>query len=478
MMLRFSSHQQIATVGLRLTVCIAVLILAAFFGTRASTRWLGLLLTGLGIVVLLQRPALGLFALVLAALVVPIEFGTGTAVAINPATLLVPALLALWVLDMVRRRDLRLVPSRTTKPLSLFLIAGLLSLLVGNALWDIAVPRSGSFTLVQVAQWAIFAFSAGSFWLTGNLVPDQVWLRRLCLFYLAIAGSLAILLVLPPLGVLANRIATHALHRPPFWMLLTALTGGQLLFNRQLPIGWRLFLAATLGAVMVYAFLLQRDTASNWVGVIAVAGVLGWLRWPRLRYVVVVLLIVLTATGFLSSTVYDFAGGEAEWAESGGSRLVLIGRVVQVTLRNPITGLGPAAYRPYAGMKPLAYRGAFWVEPTISSHNNYVDLFSHVGLLGLGLFAWFAVELARLGIRLRGHFTEGFAAAYVNSVLAAWAGALVLMLFADWILPFVYNIGFPGFQASVLVWLFLGGLVPLERIALSNSHSSLRTSGR
>ena len=49
-------------------------------------------------------------------------------------------------------------------------------------------------------------------------------------------------------------------------------------------------------------------------------------------------------------------------------------------------------------------------------------------------------------------------------MLAAGAARLVIMLFADWILPFVYNIGFPGFQASVLVWLFLGGLVALENM--------------
>jgi hypothetical protein len=102
--------------------------------------------------------------------------------------------------------------------------------------------------------------------------------------------------------------------------------------------------------------------------------------------------------------------------------------------------------------------------PVVNSHNNYVDLFSQVGLLGLGLFLWFAVELTRLGFRLRARFTEGFSAGYVNAMLAAWAGALLLMLFADWILPFVYNIGFRGFQASVLVWLFLGGLVALEQM--------------
>jgi hypothetical protein len=138
-------------------------------------------------------------------------------------------------------------------------------------------------------------------------------------------------------------------------------------------------------------------------------------------------------------------------------------------LRNPITGLGPAAYREYARIEPLYYQGAYYVDPLVSSHNNYVDLFSHVGLLGMGLFFWFAAEVARLGLRLRTQYSRGFAAGYVNGALAAGAGALALMLFADWILPFVYNIGFPGFQASVLVWLFVGGLVALERMSKGES---------
>ena len=54
--------------------------------------------------------------------------------------------------------------------------------------------------------------------------------------------------------------------------------------------------------------------------------------------------------------------------------------------------------------------------------------------------------------------------ARVMALIVTGVGALVLMVFADWLLPFVYNIGFPGFQASVLVWLFLGGLVALEHM--------------
>ena len=464
MKLLISSRYWPTNIGLKLAICAAVLVLAALFGYKASSRWLSLLVIGVAVVVLLGRPVLGLLGLMLAALVVRLEFGTGTEVMLNPATLLVPALLALWVLDMVRRRDVRLAPSRTNKPLWLFLLAGLFSLMVGNALWDPAVPRPGNFTVVQLAQWAIFAFSAGAFWLAGNLVSSELWLRRLTLSFLLVGGGLALLRVVPGAEGLVGRMATQALIRAPFWLLLTALAGGQLFFNRELSPGWRSFLLATLGAVLVYAFFLMREAASSWVGVTAVAGVLAWLRWPRLRWPVVVLFLALVSTGVFSSVVYDFAGGEAEWDESGGSRLALIGRVVEVTMRNPVTGLGPAAYRAYARMKPLPYGRAFWIEPRISSHNNYVDLFSQVGLLGLGLFLWFAAELTRLGLRLRARFSEGFAAGYVNGVLAAWAGALTLMLFADWILPFVYNIGFRGFQASVLVWLFLGGLVALEQM--------------
>ena len=122
-------------------------------------------------------------------------------------------------------------------------------------------------------------------------------------------------------------------------------------------------------------------------------------------------------------------------------------------------------------MKPLPYGRAYWVQPQINSHNNYVDLFAHGGVVGLLLFFWFAWEVARLGITLRKRFTNDFRAGYVNAMLAAGAGALVIMVLADWILPFVYNIGFQGFQASVLVWLFMGGLVALDNMKVGDGET-------
>lgn len=453
------------TTLLTAAVALAALALAFLLGLRASPLVLGAVVAGLGGLLLLTQPALGLPALVIAALLVPLELDTGTEVRLNAATLLIPAVLLVWLLDGVRRRRIHVVASAANLPLALFLAASLLSLLIGRTTWDPFVPTKSNFVLVQLAQWSIFAFSALAFWLTANLVKDERTLWRLTALFLLVAGGVAIGRAVPGLGGLVERFTTIAFIRAPLWVLLAALAGGQLLWNRQLSPLWRLFLVAALLAALVYAFVEQQEAASNWVGLGTALGALAWLRYPRLRWPLAALILLMAVLGGLFPALYNFAGGDAEWQESGQSRLVLIERVLDVTMRNPITGLGPAAYRPYAATQPLVLdNGRLWIGAVVSSHNNYVDIFSHAGLVGLALLAWFVVELARLGQRLRQRFRSGFAAAYVNGVLAAGAGALMIMLFADWILPFVYNISFEGFQASVLLWLFLGGLVALEHM--------------
>jgi len=440
-----------------------LLMASAFLGLRASRRWLMLLAAGAAGAALVWDLRLGLFGLIAAALIVPFEIGTGTEVALNAVTLLTPALFAFWLVDGLRHHRLDWVASRVNPPLILFLLAGLLSLLLGNALWDPAVPKSGNFWLVQLAQWGIFAVSALALWLMANLIRDQAGLKHLVQFYLLLAGVLGMLYVIPGIGIYINAMTTGALGRTPFWLLLAAIAGGQLLFNHHLSTGWRVFLVCVLIAVLVYAFYWERDTVSTWGAIVIVLGILAWLRWPRLRGVALFVLVVAVVSGVFFSALYEFAGGDDEWDESGASRLTLITRVVEVTMHNPITGLGPAAYRAYAGARPLQYGRAFWIAPMINSHNNYVDLFAQTGLLGLGLFLWFAVEMGISGWRLSRRYQESFIGGYVNGMLAAWIGSLGLMMFADWILPFVYNIGFRGFQASILVWMFLGGLVAIER---------------
>ena len=47
---------------------------------------------------------------------------------------------------------------------------------------------------------------------------------------------------------------------------------------------------------------------------------------------------------------------------------------------------------------------------------------------------------------------------------------LVAGMLGDWVIPFVYNVGLKGFRASVLGWIFLGGLVALQHIKSSQQN--------
>jgi O-antigen ligase len=134
--------------------------------------------------------------------------------------------------------------------------------------------------------------------------------------------------------------------------------------------------------------------------------------------------------------------------------------LAKIVEASPLVGLGPGNYYWYTPLFPIL---GWYVN--FNSHNNYVDLVAQTGLLGLACFCWFAWEVGRLAGRLRSEVAEGFAHAYVCAALGGLAGTLAAAMLADWVLPFVYNVGLEGFRASVFGWIFLGGLVAVEQTA-------------
>jgi O-antigen ligase len=142
--------------------------------------------------------------------------------------------------------------------------------------------------------------------------------------------------------------------------------------------------------------------------------------------------------------------------------------VLEIVKINPFLGLGPSNYYFYTPLFPiLGYSVQF------NSHNNYVDIIAQTGFLGLLCFFWLAGEIGLLGWNLRERVPQGsFARAYVYGALGGLAGSLAAAMLGDWLIPFVYNIGLAGFRASVLAWLFLGGLVVIESTFHNNRVSS------
>ncbi|MBN1483920.1 MAG: O-antigen ligase family protein [Chloroflexia bacterium] len=454
--------------ALPLLLAAGLLLLAALLGQQPSARYLLLGGGAAGLLLLLQQPGLGLVALAALSFTLPLTFGTGSEVALTPPVLLVPGAALAWLVDGLRRQRLHLPNSRTLRPLLLFVAAGLLSLLAGNAYWDPMVPRPDNMLLVQLAQWGIFALSALAFLLAGALGSRERWLPAATWTFLALGSVVVLEHYLPPLRSLLGWSSPLMAGRSMFWTWLAALAAGQLLFNRRLKPLARFWLGSLLAASAYTVWFQMNDWVSGWAPFTVAAAAVLWLRfWRRNRAAGLVLILVLLAlAAILYPTVFAHAGGERELETSWGGRQVLYRAVLEVANTHPLLGLGPASYRHYARTQWLSVgiRRALYLNPAVSSHNNYIDLYAQLGLLGLGLFLWFMVEVGRLGWQLAPRFQDGFAAGYVQGALGGLAGTLVAMMLADWFLPFVYNIGFPGFRTSALAWMFLGGLVALEQI--------------
>jgi O-antigen ligase len=149
-------------------------------------------------------------------------------------------------------------------------------------------------------------------------------------------------------------------------------------------------------------------------------------------------------------------GGDNEY--SLVTRLEAWHVLAEIVSISPLLGIGFANYYWYTPLFPVM---GFSVK--FNSHNTYLDIVAQTGLLGLCCFFWFCLALAVVGWRLRTRVPSGFARAYVYSALGGLGGTLVAGMLGDWVLPFVYNIGFNGFRTSVLAWIFLGGLVALQQ---------------
>jgi O-antigen ligase len=237
---------------------------------------------------------------------------------------------------------------------------------------------------------------------------------------------------------------------------LVILSFSQAVFNRDLHLGWRVAIGVLTLSTLYVTLTENWAWNSGWVpSLAAIVGIL-WAATPRLGLLTTLMGLVGGITKLDKLTSAVMVGDNSYSLGTRVDAWLIVWEIVKV---NPILGLGPANYHWYTPLFPI--RG--WAVK-FNSHSQYVDLIAQTGLLGLACFFWFFGAVGWLGWQLRTHVPEGFPRAYVYGAIGGVVGTLTAAAFGDWVIPFFYNINLGGFRASMLSWLFLGGLVALEQI--------------
>jgi hypothetical protein len=450
--LRFMQHPHQL---MKFVIISGVIFLSSVVAFIFPTKYLGFfiaLIIACGLLIIYLRvPAIGLLALIAGGMLVDFEIGTGTSTSINLVVILLPMLIGIWFIDMlVRKRRVYFVPSRTNPPLVALVIVSILAFGIGQMTWFFYARQAP--ILSQLGGLAIFLLSAGAFIFTANVIKNIKWLKSLTWLFIIVGTIIVLSRLIPILGRSMHHLLPSGATGSLFWLWMIAIAFSQFLINRDLSIVWRILLLGLVVATLYVAIVLGFGWKSGWIPALAAFGVITWLRFRRLRIVLLIgglVLIWLMSSELIQSDQYSYVTRLEAWK-------IILNEIVKV---NPIFGLGPANYRFYTPLFPIM---GYWVE--FNSHNNYIDILAQIGVLGVIAFLWFAWEIWRLAWGLLKIDLGGFTNAYVVGALGGLVGMLVAGMLGDWVIPFVYNVGLSGFRASVLGWIFLGGLVVIHHI--------------
>ena len=394
---------------------------------------------------LLRQPALGLILSFLGGIFVPFTGPSGISVLVLGLFLM----MGIWILDfLVHDRDLRLAPSRINAPILLFVGAAILTFIMGRFSWYILA--SSAPMDAQVGGFFIYILSAGALLMAGNLFNSEQWLKRMTWIFLALSGIFMFARLLS-INFISGRFHIGFTAQSMFWTWLVAMAVGQILFNKELKNHARGLLVGIVLITLYVAYFQAGSWKSGYLPPLGVIGFLLILRYPKMiPYLIPVAAIAgwILLSQALSTEQYSYETRVEAW--------LIVLDLVKV---NPVFGLGFGNYYFYTPLIPI--RG--WYV-NFNSHSQYVDLIAQGGLIGLLIFLWIFWAVARSGWELRNQVGNGFSRGYVFGVLGGIVGSLFAGFFVDWILPFVYNIGFNGFRASIIPWIFMGGLISLEQI--------------
>lgn len=430
-------------------IILAVVLLsttAAYWGSVTIFMVLIGIVAGIaGFWALLRYPNIGFILLLLAGMFIPFAGPGG----FNASILTVILMIVLWILDMfVVKREFSFVKSRVMRPAVYMLLVSILAFALGQIPW-FAFANQAPID-AQIGGFAIYFFLVAAMIMTANVLRDIKWLKAIVWVFIGLgtfyvfgrALNLSFIDRLYAHGVYANSM---------FWMWLVALPLSQAIFNNHLQLRPRILLYGIVALTFYVALVQQNDWKSGWVPAAVVAAVLVGLKFRK--FIPFTIPFVVMVAAYLAQDL--ISTDQYSWGTRVDAWLV----VLDISRVSPIIGLGFANYYWYA--KVFSIRG---YSIRFNSHSQFVDIIAQTGILGLACFMWILFEIGRLAWKLMSELPDGFAKGYAYGVFAGILGSIMAAFLVDWLLPFAYNIGLDGVRASILPWIFFGGLISIEQI--------------
>jgi hypothetical protein len=363
---------------------------------------------------------------------------------------------------LVIKKEIHLLYSPVNRPAVLFLVATTISLLIGMLPWIPGADQASTFA--QLGGWLLYTFPVAGFLMAGNLVQDVRWLKAYTWIFLVLGGIFTVVCWRFGVDGAANIFFQYGISTSIFWTMLAVVGLGQAISNKDLAMKWRLIAGAISILAIAFGWIRGKEWIAGWLPAVIAVGVMIFIKNWKQGFLLILIAAILLIPNFqkLYSQVNT---GDQQWStESRFMTWPILYKLVKI---DPIFGLGMANPYHYTSLFPI---NGYYV--VFNSHNNYWDLAIQTGMVGLGLFLWLAFEIFRLGLKVRKRAEDGFSFAYANTAIGLLIGCLFAGFLADWFLPYLYNIGFPGFRTSVLAWLFLGGLLSLDTIQRKRAENA------
>jgi len=370
-------------------------------------------------------------------------------------------LVGMWLTGMLIRRRWEVTPTPFNRVLLAFMAVCIFSMPWG-IVWADPILNwriMGNFRVTQAASLLSLLALMWAPFMVARFI-DRRWKVWFYLWSFIIAG--AMMTITQVFGIQQKFLNDLGL-----WSLWFAVPlAGLVIVHPHVPWYGRLVGAALLGWHLELVVIRNSLWVSGWLPTLAGLFALLFLHSRKLFVVILIIAIPYAVIGPGRDYLEKVTADNIEEGSSG--RLEIWERNMGIVREHWLFGTGPAGYAPY--------NMTYFPWDARSTHNNYFDILAQFGVVGAGLWLWFMGASLWYGWRTVQITPPGLLRTVAIVATAGWAGALVSMVFGDWVLPFVYNQGIVGFRYAIYSWLFLGLLVVVRQMAEQHVQSVV-TSG-